>query len=61
MPCWLSPNSIWGTALVMKLFLLLADIGSIFIIIRLLKHWKLPARRVLWYALNPLLLVGNDG
>jgi len=58
---WLSPNSIWGTALVMKLFLLLADIGSIALLIRLLNHWSLPIKRVLWYALNPLLIVEMMG
>lgn len=59
--CWLSPNSVWGTAFIMKLFLLLADVGSIAIIIRLLKHWSLPIKRVLWYALNPLLIIEMMG
>lgn len=54
---WLTPNSIWGAAIVMKIFLLLADIGSIALLIRLLNHWKIPIKRVLWYALNPLLIV----
>ena len=54
---WLSPNSIFGTAIIMKMILLLADIGSIILLIRLLNHWKLPVKRVLWYALNPLLII----
>ena len=58
---WLAPNSILGTAIIMKTFLLLADIGSIILLMRLLNHWKLPAKRVLWYALNPLLMIEMMG
>lgn len=54
---WLFPNSIWGSALVMKLFLFLFEIGSIVLIISLLKKWKLPLKNVLIYALNPLIII----
>ena len=52
----LFPKSIIGASIVMKLFLLLGEVGCIFIIIKLLKQFQLPSKNVLWYALNPLIL-----
>lgn len=54
---WLSPSSIWGSSIVMKSFLFLCEVGSIFLIIRLLKHFHLPASNALLYALNPLIIL----
>jgi len=54
---WLSPQSVWGSAIVMKLFLLACEIGSLILLLRLLKNFKLPEKNVLLYALNPLLIV----
>ncbi|MFT4759971.1 MAG: alpha-1,6-mannosyltransferase [Paraglaciecola sp.] len=53
----LFPNSIWGSALVMKLFLFLFETGSILLIIKLLQKLKLPLKNVLIYALNPLIII----
>ena len=58
---WLFPTSIWGSSLVMKAFLLVFEIGSILLIISLLKHFKLPAKNVLLYALNPLIIIEITG
>ena len=55
-------TSILGNVVVFKSFILLAEIGSILCIKQLLTYFKLPARNVLLYALNPLIiveLVGN--
>ncbi|MEM1215296.1 MAG: glycosyltransferase family 87 protein [Bacteroidota bacterium] len=54
---WLAPESWWGAAVVMKVFVVAAEIGSIFLLLRLLQHWQLDQRLVLWYALNPLIIV----
>jgi hypothetical protein len=54
---WLAPQSVWGGILVIKLFLLAFEIGSI----RLLQRHA-GAMRAVWYALNPLAIleiVGN--
>ncbi len=58
---WLFPNSIWGSSLVMKSFLFTFEVGSIFLIIRLLCYFKLPAKNVLLYALNPLIILEITG
>ena len=55
--CWLFPNSIIGSAITMKIFLFLCEIGSLFFIKNLLEHFQLPAKNILLYALNPLIII----
>jgi alpha-1,6-mannosyltransferase len=58
---WLSPKSIYGAMLVMKLFIFLAEIGTILTISKILKHLKMPSKQILIYALNPLAIVELTG
>jgi alpha-1,6-mannosyltransferase len=53
----LFPNSIYWSAVLMKLILGLFDVGSIFLIQKILKSNDLPAKNVLLYALNPLIII----
>jgi len=58
----ISPTSIYGSVLVMKVVAFMAEIGSLKVMQRLLSGLGLPAKRILIYALNPLIileLVGN--
>lgn len=55
--CWISPTSVWGAAVVLQIFLLGTEIGTILLLRKLLNAWNLPPQRVLWYALNPLIIV----
>jgi alpha-1,6-mannosyltransferase len=60
--CWIFPSSILGSSVVMKLFLLAAEVGSLLLIRRLLQHFKRSPKLILLYALNPLIvieIVGN--
>lgn len=50
---WLSPNSLVGSAILMKLFLLACELGTLYLLYDLLKDKKL----VLIYALNPLIII----
>ena len=59
--CWVSPNSYYGAALVMKGFMFLFECGSIFLIVKLLRHFNLPLKNVLIYALNPLIILEITG
>lgn len=54
---WLSPGSWYGAAVVMKLFLLLTELGTLWLLLRLLGRFGLPRSRLLLYWLNPLILV----
>ncbi|GJM34006.1 MAG: hypothetical protein DHS20C18_30070 [Saprospiraceae bacterium] len=59
--CWLFPNSIVASALVMKSVLLAFELGSLWLIVRLLRHYDLPPHLVLIYALNPLIILEISG
>ncbi len=59
--CWLFPENIYWSSVVMKVWLFLFEIGSIVLIIKLLRHFELPANNVLWYALNPLIIIEITG
>jgi hypothetical protein len=63
---WLSvtifPSSIYGSVVVMKLFLIAFEIGSLVLMRLLLRRLQMPEHHLLLYALNPLVileLVGN--
>ena len=53
---YLSPTSWWGSSVVMKSFLFVMELGSLLLIIQLLRHFKLPLKNVVLYALNPLII-----
>jgi len=58
---WLFPNSILGSAIVMKLFLFTFECGNIWLLLRLLPRFGIAARNALIYALNPLLILEITG
>ncbi len=56
------PDSIYGSVILMKFVLFLAEIGSMILIAILLRKFQLPESRLIWYSLNPMIiieLVGN--
>jgi alpha-1,6-mannosyltransferase len=57
----LSPHSIHGSVVVMKLIIFLSEIGTLLVIKKLLFQFGLPASRVLLYALNPLVILELSG
>lgn len=59
---YLSDGNLRIAVLIMKIFMFLAEMGSIFLIIKLLKIHKIRKENTLFYILNPLViieLVGN--
>ena len=57
----ISPTSIPGSVMVMRVVILLAEIGSILFISNLLSKFNLPRKHVLLYALNPLIILELTG
>ncbi|MFK8100992.1 MAG: hypothetical protein AB8G15_00640 [Saprospiraceae bacterium] len=55
--CYLFPTSIAASTFLMKLFLFGFELGSIFLLLSLLRHFQLPLKRALLYALNPLIIL----
>lgn len=62
---WLSallfPSNILGSVIVMRLFIIAAETGSIFLILTILKKLELPSKNTLLYALNPLVILELSG
>ena len=58
---WVSPQSIWGSVVVMKSFIIVAEVGSILLLQKLFVRFNLNARNVLIYALNPLVILELTG
>ncbi len=58
----LFPNSLVGHVVVMRCSILLAEAATLFFLAKLLRHFQLPLKNLVWYALNPIViveLVGN--
>ncbi len=58
---WLFPHNVSANIIVLKTFILLAECGSIALLVRLCDSWKLPSSRSLLYALNPLVIAELTG
>lgn len=58
---FLAPESWYWNAVLMKIWLFFFEIGSILLLIKILKHYGKPTQNVLWYALNPLILIEITG
>jgi alpha-1,6-mannosyltransferase len=55
------PNNTYGDIIILRSFNLVADTGTIFLLISLCKRWKLDNHRVLLYALNPIVIAELTG
>jgi len=58
---YLSPQSIFGSIISMRAIILLAEIGNIMLLPRLLGVLKMDVKNALWYILNPLVIVELTG
>ncbi len=57
----ISPQSILGSVIVMRIILLLGEAGTVFIVYKLLKRLSLSSVNTLLYALNPLVIIELTG
>ncbi len=57
----LFPESIIGNLVVIRLFIILAELGSIILMVRILKVYGLSANKALLYAWNPLVIIELTG
>ena len=54
-------NEITGVVIAMRLLLILADIGVLYIGKKLLKYLNLPGYYIFWYFLNPFIIIELTG
>lgn len=57
----ISPQSLLGSVVVMRVFILAAEIGSLFLLRKLLSRFNVDAKNILLYALNPLAILELTG
>ncbi|MEZ0608718.1 hypothetical protein ACAW74_09390 [Fibrella sp. WM1] len=58
---WASPNSLLGSVVLMRSLIILAEIGTIGLMVKLLIHYKKDPNLALLYALNPLVILELTG
>ncbi|OIQ23178.1 glycosyltransferase 87 family protein [Lacinutrix sp. MedPE-SW] len=54
-------KSIIGSAMVLRLLIIVADFGILYYGKKLLKQLKIPARNIFWYILNPFIIIELTG
>ena len=54
-------TSYYSSAIIFKLFVFMAEVGSILIAIEILKNLKINSNRIFIYALNPLIIIELTG
>ena len=57
----LSPNSITGSIVIMRCLIIASEVGSIYLLRKLLTKFHLPEKDVLIYAINPLVILELTG
>lgn len=59
--CLLASNSILKSVVIMKMFIVLFEIGSMYLLYKLLHHFQLKKELIFLYVLNPLIIVELTG
>ncbi|MDY8134781.1 mannosyltransferase [Aquimarina sp. 2201CG5-10] len=54
-------KSILGSAMIFRILIILADIGTFFFGKKLLKALNLPENKIFWYILNPFIIIELSG
>jgi hypothetical protein len=54
-------KSIYGSILVLRILIILADVGILFIGKKLLERLQIPNFTIFWYALNPFVIIEMTG
>ncbi len=59
--CKIFPESVLGSVVIMRSFILLAEIGNIYLLDKLTYRFQISKKTILIYALNPLVIVELTG
>ncbi len=61
MACKIFPESVLGSVMIMRSFILLSEIGNVYLLHKLACHFHISKKALLIYALNPLVVVELTG
>jgi Gpi18-like mannosyltransferase len=56
-----SSKNIFGSVIVLRLIIILADIGILYFGKKLLEELQLPIKNIFWYILNPFIIIEMTG
>lgn len=56
-----SEHSILGSAVIFRIFIIAADIGTLYVGKKILERVKLPVHNIFWYILNPFIIIELTG
>ena len=54
-------KSIFGSVIVLRILIILADVGILYFGKKLLEKLNLPVKNIFWYALNPFIIIEMTG
>lgn len=54
-------NSVLGSAIALRLLIILADVGILYFGKKLLEALKIPKKKIFWYFLNPFIIIELTG
>jgi len=54
-------KSVFGSIIILRIIIILADIGILYFGKRLLQSLNLPVKNIFWYALNPFIIIEMTG
>ncbi|WP_299669324.1 mannosyltransferase [uncultured Polaribacter sp.] len=54
-------KSIFGSVIVLRIIIILADFGILYFGKKLLEHLNLPIKNIFWYVLNPFIIIEMTG
>ena len=57
----LSPQSIYGSVIILRIFVIMADVGTIIIGRKILRKLSLPESNIMLFALNPFIIIELTG
>ncbi len=58
---WLFPHFIKSPLIILHFVMMLAELGTIYFGLKILRVVQLPSKNILWYALNPLVIIELTG
>ena len=58
---WISSSSILGSVMIFRVFISVADIGTLIFGKKLLRLMGMPEHRIFWYILNPFIIIEMTG
>lgn len=58
---WITDNHILGSVIILRIFIILADVSTLYFGKKLLEKFNIPVHNIFWYILNPFVIIELTG